>query len=170
MTIDVLPTVATLGGAPLPADADGYCTVAGRRIDGHDRWPLFRGEKPVAEAAPPVYSFWFGDNELQAVREGRWKLFLPHTTPQALENRLPGSGGVPGGYRPLEVGRELYDLGVDPGEKRDVAADHPDVVARLEAIAERSRAELGDRLNRRTGVGVRSPDSVVPRQTPRPAE
>jgi arylsulfatase len=157
MTIDILPTIAALTGQPLPTDEAGFCTVDGRRIDGHDRWNLFRGEKP---AAAPTYLFWYGDNELQAVREGRWKLFLPHTA-RALEDRTPGSGGTPAGYKPLKVGRELYDLSADVGEKRDVAGQHPDVVARLEAIAEAARAELGDRLAGRTGPGVRPADTVA---------
>jgi arylsulfatase len=33
----------------------------------------------------------------------------------------------------VEARPELYDLEVDPGEARDVAAEHPDVVARLRA-------------------------------------
>jgi len=168
MTIDLLPTIAGLTGDPLPTDAEGFCTVAGRRIDGHDRWPLFRGETPAADAAPAAYSFWYGNNELQAVREGRWKLFLPHTA-RALEGRAPGTGGRPDGSKPLQVGRELYDLAADVGEKRDVAAQHPDVVARLEAIAERSRAELGDRLTDRTGAGIRPADTVAAAAAPPPA-
>ncbi len=160
MTIDILPTVAGLTGPPLPTDTEGFCTVNGKRIDGHDRWPLFLGHTPSADATPAVYSFWFGDNELQAVREGRWKLFLPHTA-RALEDRAPGSGGTPAGYEPLKVRRELYDLAADAGEKLDVAAQHPEIVARLEALAERSRAELGDRLTGRTGTGVRPADTVT---------
>jgi hypothetical protein len=36
-----------------------------------------------------------------------------------------------------------------------VAADHPDVVARLEAVAAEARAELGDALTGAGGAGVR---------------
>jgi hypothetical protein len=38
---------------------------------------------------------------------------------------------TPPGQRPKT---ELYDLATDPAEAKDVAADHPDVVARLEKI------------------------------------
>ena len=41
----------------------------------------------------------------------------------------------------------------DVGERHDVAADHPEVVERLTALAERARAELGD--HDRIGSGVR---------------
>jgi arylsulfatase A len=53
-------------------------------------------------------------------------------------------------YRMAKVtAPELYDLENDPGEKRDVAAERPEEVARLLGAAERSRKELGDSL---TGV------------------
>ena len=48
---------------------------------------------------------------------------------------------------------ELYNLETDIGETRNVAADHPDVVERLTALADRARAELGD--HDRIGSGVR---------------
>jgi len=164
MTIDVLPTIAGLTGRPLPTDAEGFCTVAGRRIDGHDRWPLFAGQPGRQAATPgdgePVYCFWYEQGQLQAVRQGRWKLMLPHTA-RALEDRTPGSGGRPAGYRPLQVGRALYDLGADLGEKHDVSAQHPDVVARLEAVAAAARAELGDSLTGTTGRGVRAAEQAA---------
>ena len=164
MSIDILPTIAGLTGRPLPTDSAGFCTVEGRRIDGHDRWPLFRGEKP-AEAAKPVYFFWYGDNELQAVREGRWKLFLPQRS-RSMAGQTAGSGGVPGRYQPLDVGRELYDLAADPAELHDVAADQPAIVVRLEALAEQARAELGDTLTSRTGSGVRPAGTVAVTKNP----
>ena len=36
---------------------------------------------------------------------------------------------------------ELYDLAKDVGEKSDVAAAHPDVVSRLEAIMRTARTD-----------------------------
>jgi arylsulfatase A-like enzyme len=36
---------------------------------------------------------------------------------------------------------ELYDLEDDPGEQKDVAAAHPDVVARVQAYLETARTE-----------------------------
>ena len=152
MTIDLVPTIAALTGAPLPTDEEGHITVEGRRIDGRDIGPLLRGgADPVPE---PVYCFWYADNQLQAVREGNWKLFFPHTA-RTMTGQSPGRDGVPGRYRPLPVGRELYDLATDRAEARDVAAKHPGIVARLEALAEQARAELGDSLTKRRGSGGR---------------
>ena len=51
----------------------------------------------------------------------------------------------------------LYDLAADRNETTDVAAQHPDVVERLTALAERARADLGDALTARPGTGRREP-------------
>jgi arylsulfatase len=139
----------------VPVDPDGRCTVDGRRIDGHDISGLLRGEPAAsAVAAERPYGFWYLDNELQAVRRGRYKLLLPHTA-RTLAGVAPGADGVPAKYRPLPVTRVLFDLEADPGETIDVAADHPEVVAGLEAEAARMRGELGDRLTGVTGSEVR---------------
>ena len=45
----------------------------------------------------------------------------------------------------------LYNLKEDPGQKRNVARKHPEVVKRLEAAAERMRADLGDGAQAGTG-------------------
>jgi hypothetical protein len=39
---------------------------------------------------------------------------------------------------------ELYDLKADPGETRDLAAAHPEVVARIEAMLARARTDSPD--------------------------
>jgi arylsulfatase A-like enzyme/acetyl esterase/lipase len=157
MTIDLLPTIASLTGERLPTDAAGRASVAGRPIDGRDIGPLLRGQADAKEQ--PAYCFWYADNQLQAVREGNWKLFFPHTA-RSMAGQSPGRDGVPGKYRPLPVGRALHDLATDRAESRDVAAEHPEVVARLEALAERARADLGDSLTKRRGSGVRPAGSL----------
>jgi arylsulfatase len=146
MTIDVLPTVARILGAELPR----------RRIDGLDIGPLLRGE-PGARSPHEAFWFYYGVNELQAVRSGNWKLMLPHTY-RTMQGQAPGADGTPGRYRQVRLeAPELYDVAADVGETRNVAADHPDVVRRLLAHAEAARAELGDALTQRTGTGTREP-------------
>ncbi len=144
MTIDLLPTLAGLAGAPLPDHA----------IDGRDVWPVISG-RPGAKNPHEAYYF-YRDEHLQAVRSGRWKLHFPHTYP-TLAGRPGGTGGRPVPYGEGNTGRALFDLDQDPGEATDVAGRHPDVVARLEALADRAREELGDSALKKKGKGVRPP-------------
>jgi uncharacterized Ntn-hydrolase superfamily protein len=68
---------------------------------------------------------------------------------------------LPAPYQNLEAGLALYDLEGDPGETTDVAAANPEVVARLRKEAEAARAELGDNLTKRKGVGNREPGRLT---------
>jgi arylsulfatase A-like enzyme len=148
MTIDVLPTIARLVGAPLPE----------RPIDGLDVSPLLLGEAG-ARSPHEVLLFYYG-TELRALRSGRHKLVLPHRS-QTLDGPA-GSGGIPGRYKQVDVPLALYDLVADVGETKDVAAAHPDVVRRLLDAAEKAREDLGDSLTNRTGRGLREPGRVQP--------
>lgn len=142
-TMDLLPTLARLAGAELPRD---------RCLDGRDIGPLLRGEPGARTPHEAFYYYW--GRELQAVRSGPWKLHFPHTYPRP---DPPGADGRPGRYTELRIGPALFNLETDPGETRDVAAQHPDVVRRLEALAETARADLGDSATGREGSGVRLP-------------
>ncbi len=145
-TIDILPTVAALTGAPLPE----------KKIDGMDISPLLRG---VAGAESPHDSllFYYGKNELQALRSGPWKLMLPHAY-RTIE-RL-GADGLTGLHGKAVIGLELYHLEQDPGETRNQASAEPAVVARLSALAQAARGELGDALTQTRGRGQRPPALV----------
>ncbi|HEY2572975.1 MAG TPA: sulfatase, partial [Verrucomicrobiaceae bacterium] len=140
MTIDLLPTIAKLVGAKLPA----------HKIDGLDVWPLITGEKG-AKNPHDGYAFYYEQNQLQAVTsaDGKWKLQLPHTY-RTLNGRPGGKDGIPAKYENRKLGQaELYDLESDVGEAKDVAAAHPEIVAQLEAFAGRTRDELGDALTKK---------------------
>ncbi|HEX7377435.1 MAG TPA: sulfatase [Pirellulales bacterium] len=142
MTIDILPTLGKLAGATLPAD---------RIIDGLDIWPLMCGEDGAPSPHDALYFYWGG--ELQAVRGGRWKLHFPHAY-RTLPNG-GGHGGTPSKYEQRRIALSLFDLQTDPGESANVAAEHPDVVKRLQALAERARDDLGDTAAHRKGKNVR---------------
>ena len=148
MTIDLLPTIAQVVGAPLP----------GHPIDGRNVWPVLAGQ-PGATNPHPAYYFYYNTGELQAVRSGDWKLMLPHTA-RSVSHQPRATGGVPVRYRALPVGLELYNLHTDPGETHNVAAEHPEVLTRLLALAEDARQDLGDSLTRRAGSGVRPPGRI----------
>ena len=147
MTIDVLPTVARLAGAQVPAN---------RVIDGRDIWPLLEGS---AQASPHEALYFYWGDALHAVRSGRWKLHLPHPYRHTVS---AGHGGKPGPTEEREIGLSLYDLVADPGERRNLADRHPDVVARLQRVAEQARTELGDSLAGRSGRDLRPPAKVAP--------
>jgi arylsulfatase len=152
MSIDLLPTLAKLTGAPMPK----------LPIDGLDIWPLLAGQ-PGAKNPHEAYPFYYENNQLQAVvsGDGRWKLQLPHTY-RTLGGRPGGTGGIPAKYEQRKIEQpELYDLVNDIGETRDLASAQPEVMQRLLAFVEKTRADLGDQLTKRTGSGVRQPDRVA---------
>jgi arylsulfatase A-like enzyme len=141
MTIDVLPTVARLAGAPVPQD---------RILDGKDVWPLLSAAGGASSPHEVLYFYW--GQELHAVRSGRWKLHLPHPY-QSLDSA--GNDGAPGKYVRKEIELSLFDLVADPGETTNVAAANPKVVEDLMRFVENARADLGDTLVKRTGKNVR---------------
>ena len=140
-TIDLLPTIAEIAGAPLPD----------RPIDGVNILPLLKGEK---NANPRDRYFYYYGEQLRCVRKGKWKLHFPHEY-RSYEGVEPGNDGFPGPYATGKTGLELYDLENDIGETTDVTDQHPDVVERLQALAEKAREDLGDSLTGRKGKNVR---------------
>ena len=148
-TIDILPTVAKLIGARLPDHP----------IDGKDIRPLMFGEPGARSPHEAFYCYYGG--QLQAVRDRRWKLHLPHAY-RTLGGRPGGRGGKPVPYKRAKIELALFDLKSDIGESKNVADQHPDVVKRLLAFAEKAREELGDRLTKRKGKGVRPAGKLEP--------
>ena len=114
-TIDIVPTVLDLAGLSIPKGLDGISLV-----------PWARGE--TKEPGTPAYSEsgrnFYAENPRQKVpgvagkwrmmRDDRWKLLLipDHPEPQW----------------------ELYDLAVDPGESKNVLAEHPAEADRLRRL------------------------------------
>ena len=149
MTIDILPTIAALIDAELPDHT----------IDGKDVGAVLF-EDPRSPSPHDAYYFYYHRNDLEAMRAGRWKLHFPHGF-RSMDGRTPGDDGKPG---PYDYGRrtelELYDLQADVGETKNVAADHPAVVARLVQLADTMRADLGDNLTEATPTGARAPGRV----------
>ena len=120
-TIDLLPTFVSLAGGTVPATPV---------IDGRDITPILLGQSK--ESAREAHYYFAGYN-LQAVRQGRWKLAL-----------APQSEGMNNKNGPkVADGLRLYDLDAEIGEQTDVAAQHPEVVAKLKALADKMSAEIG---------------------------
>lgn len=149
-TIDILPTVAKLTGAPLPQ----------KPLDGIDIWPLLSGQKNELEREAFLY---FDYLYLQCARLGRWKLHIARYNSLAY-SPPPAAGRI---NLPLKS-PELYDLLADPDESYDVAAEHPDVVREIQGRIERLMATFpaeireayASTMARATGV---APVGAVPR-------
>ncbi len=149
-TIDILPTVAHLIGADLPE----------HKIDGKDIRPLMFGESGAC-SPHEAFACYYGGGQLQAIRDRQFKLHFPHTY-RTLDGRPGGTDGTPTPYSQAKISQVLYDLKTDPGETTDVAAEYPEVVARLQAAAEAARVDLGDKLQKRRGSGVRPVGKLTP--------
>ncbi len=130
-TIDLLPTIAHLTGARPPAE---------NTIDGKCIQDLMLN---VDNAPSPHEAFYYYFMEqLQAVRAGKWKLYLP------LEGKWVNSK-----RKKEESPSRLYNLNADISEEINLADQHPEIVERLLALAEAAREELGD--EDRVGAGQR---------------
>ncbi|MCA9145267.1 MAG: sulfatase [Planctomycetaceae bacterium] len=147
MTIDILPTVAELCGAKLPD----------HKIDGKSILSLIKGE-PDAKSPHEAYFMYWG-KELHAVRMGKWKLHFPHSY-RTLGDRKAGTGGVPVDYSSAEIDLALFDLENDIGETTNVLDQHPDVVERIQSLADEARADLGDARTKQQGAGIRPPGKI----------
>ncbi len=143
MTIDLFPTIAKLIGAELPE----------RKIDGKDAWKVIAGEQ--SESVQEAYFFYYGRGNLEAMRMGKWKLHFPHKYRD--EHVAPGNDGHSGKYGGGKTGLELYDLDADVAESKNVIAEYPEVLAKMKALADQKRAELGDNLTKVAGTENRKP-------------
>ena len=120
--IDFLPTIARLCGIEPRPDIT---------IDGVDFSALITDPK-----TPPVRKvfFYYRMNDLEAVREGDWKLHV-------------SSEG-----KPVQL---LYNLREDIGEENNRYEQEPNIVFRLKALLEQCREDLGDASTGVIGSGNR---------------
>lgn len=98
--------------------ATGTPAPSGYRPDGIDLLPILAGAAPLRERR----IFWRilqASRQQRAVRSGNWKLLVD--ADQLL----------------------LFDLAADPGEHTDLAARHPDVVARLRRLVAEWENDVG---------------------------
>lgn len=87
--------------------------LAGAKCASHGRdvWPLLEGKRPKQPAVPLYWNV----GRTRAVLDGDWKLIVSQRK------------GAPA---------ELYNLAVDPAEKKNVAGENPEQVKRLRRILE----------------------------------
>jgi arylsulfatase A-like enzyme len=107
---DWFPTLLELAGA---------ANAAPKGLDGISFAPTLLGREQPER--PFLYREFHGSGGQQAVRVGDWKLVRQHLLAAPKKPAAPTT--------------ELYDLAADPSEKQNVAAAHPEIVARLEKLA-----------------------------------
>ena len=122
--LDLMPTILQAAGAVSAKDP-----THGIQMDGVDLLPrlLGKGAKTPARQSMPYYRA----GELRAWRQGPWKLHLI----------VEGAYGV-GPEKEQLATPQLFHLGRDPGERFDVASQHPEVVADIEAAISRHKEQL----------------------------
>ncbi len=111
-TLDIYATSLTLAGADLPSN---------RPIDGFDLTEMLTAQQP----SPRDVVHYYRGTRLMAIRKGPWKA---HFITQ---------GAYVGDTQPHEHDPPLlFQLEHDPGEKWNIAAQHPEVIAALQAAAQ----------------------------------
>ncbi len=107
--MDLFTTFAEMAGAKIPTD---------RIIDGKNILPLMLAENGAVSPHEAVFGFTaFG--RLMSVRYKNWKLILPG-------NHWTGNFETP----------QLYNLDTDPGEKKNLAEQHPQIVGKILKLAD----------------------------------
>lgn len=117
-TLDLLPTFCDLAQIPLPQEVV---------YDGVSLLNVIENSQNTSERGT---FFFYRGSRLYAVRKGRYKLHFMYKSAYGADS--------------LKVFKhpELYDLGADPGEQWNIAAQHPDIVADLTKLAEEHRNSI----------------------------
>ena len=132
--IDFAPTIIAMTGSAMPGKNNNF--------DGQDVTELLRGGQ--LDHKPFFFNY---NGKVEAVRDGKYKLVVPHSYRVVAER---GSGGCPG--RQIIDGAStplaLYDLEKDPYEKNDISKQKPEVAKRLSGLVENFQAEMDREMRR----------------------
>ena len=125
--VDLLPTLCTIAGIPIPTD---------RAIDGTNFLPLLEG-KPLARKTPLYWQYNRAQSQPKvAMRVGDWKILAHLTGPElkpASDIRLTETQAM----KVAELSTfELYNLRSDIGETTNLAQREP---AKLKELADQLR-------------------------------
>jgi len=116
-TMDILPTFCSLAGANLPND---------RVYDGSDISPVIFGTGPD----PRDVVFYYRGTQVFAIRKGAYKAHFI-TQPEYGTD-----------VKTIQDPPLLYNLNVDPSEKYNIAAKHPEVIAEIKKILQEHLSTL----------------------------
>ncbi len=109
---DILPTFCEIGGVAAPANIDGISML-----------PVLLGN--VSNQKQHEYLYWEFPalNGKQAIRKGHWK---------GVRHNVKGNPAA-------EI--ELYNLADDPGEKKNIASEYPEIVQEIKVLMQQARDE-----------------------------
>ena len=117
--MDIFPTLCGLTGTSIPS-----------HLDGTDLSGAFSSASPPSGHSLLV---WDTGHET-ALREGDWKLKTASSKQHAEHEMVE-----------LELGEFLYNLDEDPGETKDLAAEHPEIVLGLKQSYQEWKAEISQK-------------------------
>lgn len=141
-TIDLLPTCVKLAGGTVTAESI---------IDGRDISPLLFGQTKESQREAHYY---FSSYNLQAVRQGPWKLALTQQS-ESLSKGIATDA---------KINPRLYNLDDEIGEQTNLADKNPEIVAKLQSLATRMSEEIGGNQpkSRRPAGEVENPQLLYP--------
>ena len=115
-TMDLFATVLDIAGVPMPTD---------RVMDGQSMRPILMGDRSIRDVV-----YYYLGAELYAIRVGKWKMHYKTLTPYV--------GQKPEVHDPPL----LFNLNIDPSEKRNVATAHPAIIEELKVVADEHLASF----------------------------
>lgn len=147
-TIDIMPTAVSLAGGKLPTD---------RVIDGKDISPLLFGK---SKESPREAHYFFAGYKLQAVRQGPWKL--------AIATQVETMGKT--NSDDAKINPRLYNLVDEINEQTNVASLHPEIVLKLQNLADSMNHEIGGEqpTSRRPAGSVDNAKTLYPMEPDKP--
>ncbi len=119
--LDLLPTIARLCGARIPED---------RPLDGVDLMPMLSGKEM---AVRHEFAYYRG-SQLAALRAGRYKAIFE--VPDDWYTQTPYLQDT------SRVELLIFDLELDPGEKRNIAPKRPELVEKFKRLRKKYQQEV----------------------------
>jgi arylsulfatase A len=131
-TMDLLPTICSLADIDLPGD---------RIYDGYDISPVLRGNGN----SPREVVFFYRGEQVFAIRKGDYKAHfitrLEYGNNNTAHFHTDPVTDIKGERTEHEIPL-LYNLSVDPSEKFNIAAYHPEIIAEIRLILDEHNATL----------------------------
>jgi len=141
---DILPTVASITGIPVPSD---------RIIDGIDISPVFLGKTAIVKRENPIFFFRYFHDPICMLRDGDWCLLGYDTLIPKAESLNEGQLGKIRPWQFMENHMEylktitpkhfeLYNLHDDREQKNDLAKEYPGIVNKMKNKMLQLRKEM----------------------------